>query len=145
MTCFAKNSEQVFTELLEAVAADITNKEAESSYQGHEGKNRVDFKPAAEESSSQTIPAFRILLNEISDGLSPDKVEEMKNLLIDKQLLRKDENKIKNGMGLFIYLESTGAISDNNVDLLVELLTLIGRQPLGDKLRNAISSSTLNL
>ncbi|XP_006820137.1 uncharacterized protein LOC102807942 [Saccoglossus kowalevskii] len=103
--------------------------QAGSSFEGHKGQ--------AAQPSSQTIPAFKTLLKEISDDLSPNEVEEMKNLVIGVQLPRKDEHEIKNGMDLFIHLEKTGAISDTKVDLLVRLLTSIGRQPLVDKVKGA--------
>ncbi|XP_006811846.1 uncharacterized protein LOC102809663, partial [Saccoglossus kowalevskii] len=85
------SSKQSDTRIKRTRSADATNVS--------ESKRKQD--------TDKEIPAFTKILKEISDDLCSYEVEEMKSLLIGKQLSRKDEHKIKTGMNLFLYLQST--------------------------------------
>ncbi|XP_077868622.1 uncharacterized protein LOC144359242 [Saccoglossus kowalevskii] len=87
-----------------------------------------------EQQSPTEIPPLRVLFKTIADGLSPEELKTIKNLLIDSILLRKDEKKYEDALSLFIYLETNGSIDAGNLGLLEVLLTNIKRPLLIDEI-----------
>ena len=78
------------------------------------------------------LSPFRVLLFDFSEELTRQDVEKMKYLALDFIPRGRAEN-IQNGMHLFDALERNARISPQNLDLLEELLTKIGRTDLGSK------------
>ncbi|XP_077863920.1 uncharacterized protein LOC144348399 [Saccoglossus kowalevskii] len=77
-----------------------------------------------------TLDELRELYSKLENELDDDEFDKIKNLLIDKQLTKRDRQQINRPTALFLKLEDKGYISRNNLSLLKKLLRDIERSPL---------------
>ena len=84
--------------------------------------------------ASSKLSPLRELLKNLGDELDGNEVKEIVNLLVGKQIPKKDKEKCNTGFNLFVYLEEAGYIKNNDLNLLVHVLKLINRALLVDKI-----------
>ncbi|XP_070554797.1 tripartite motif-containing protein 3-like [Ptychodera flava] len=76
------------------------------------------------------ISPLRALFHSLDRHLDNTALDRIKLLLTGNLLDEKDTEKMKTAMDVFVYLEMRGCVSPDNVELLIEVMDLLQRQPL---------------
>ena len=85
------------------------------------------------------LSPFRKLLLEFSSELSSDDLEKLKFASIDL-IPRGMIESVSSGLKLFDVLEQDGRITPQNLSLLMDMLTTIGRKDLAWKIQHFVTS-----